>query len=284
MMTTVHGCGRGRLGAYGLRIEGLSEAERLLVKAEPSWPGVEISVRRGPTDGFHERVDARGATILLLGAVALVRRSPGRAELVFEDEPSIEAIVHPYLAPIAGLLSHWHGRESIHAGAFLVDGGAWGVLSERGGGKSSTLARLALDGIPIVSDDVVVLEGETAFAGPRAIDLRREPAEALGVGEPLGVVGARERWRFATGEIPGSVPLRGWVFLSWGDTLSMKPVPAGERFERLVQARTIRLTPQDPTDLLRLAARPGFELRRPRSWSSLRAAVDLLRETLSRAA
>lgn len=264
-----------------MRLSGLPEAERLLVAADPGWPALEIDARRGAIASQHDRVDDDSATLVLLGAIAHVDRHAGRAELLFEDEPDVEAVVHPYLAPVAGLVSHWHGRESIHAGAFAVDGGVWGLLGERGGGKSSTLARLALDGVPIVTDDVLVLERGTAFAGPRVIDLRREPAEALGIGEPLGILGARERWRLGVDDIRGALPFRGWVFLTWADELSITPVAAEPRFQRLVEARAIRLTPRDPRSLVELAARPAYELRRPKSWSSLGTATQLLLETLS---
>jgi len=268
------------LGAYGLRIAGLRGVEHLLVPADPSWPGLEVVAERGPIENVEEHVDDEHATLALLGAVADVDRSRGRVVFTFDSELGPNALVHPYLAPIAGLMSHWHGRESLHAGAFVVGGGAWGLLAERGGGKSSTLARLALDGVPIVADDVLVLDGDTAFAGPRAIDLRRGPAQTLGVGEPLGVLGRRERWRLTLAPSDNAFPLRGWVFLSWGDELSFRRVPPGSRLQRLAVERTIRLAPRDPAVLLRLAALPAFELRRPRGWSSLEESAKLLLASL----
>ena len=270
----------GELGAYGLRIEGLALAERLLVRADSSWPELQIVAKRGSIEGFDEHVDSDRATFVLLGAVAVAERSPGRAVFTFDGEPNPEALVHPYLAPIAGLFAHWHGRESVHAGAFVAGGGAWAVVGEREGGKSSMLARLALDGVPIVTDDMLVLENGVAFAGPRAIDLRREPAQALGVGDPLGVLGARERWRLRLDETASTWPLRGWVFLAWADDVSVTPVSAGDRLQRLAAERTIRLVPPDPRALLRLSALPAFELRRPRDWSSLEEATTLLLASL----
>lgn len=267
-------------GAYGLRIAAPPGFAHLLAPADPSWPELEIAVRTGPVGGQRNHVDEERATLVLLGAVAVVDRSPGRAVFTFATDPNPEAVVHPYLAPVAGLVAHWHGRESLHAGAFVARGGAWGVLTERGGGKSTTLARLALDGIPILTDDVLVIEGETAFAGPRAIDLRRGPAHALGVGEALGVLGKRERWRVRLDAVEGALPLRGWVFLTWGDELAVRPIPTGSRLQRLAQQRTILLTPRDPTKLLRLAALPAFELQRPRLWSSLEGATQMLLRSL----
>jgi hypothetical protein len=279
-MTADSGSG-GPRGAYGLSISGLAGSESLLVRAEPDWPSVEVSVVAGVVESPAESVDDEQATVSLVGGVAEVEREPGRVAFTFEEPVSLDALLHPYFAPIAGLFAHWHGhRESLHAGAFVAGGGAWGVLSSREGGKSSTLARLALEGVPVLTDDVLVLEGGTAFAGPRAIDLRSEPASALRVGDPLGVVGTRERWRLRLDDVEGSWPLRGWVFLTWGDDVAVTKVAAGDRLQRLAAERTIRLVPKDPTALLELVGLPSLELRRPQSWASLEAATALLRETI----
>lgn len=269
-----------RLGAYGLALTGLDAAAELLVEPELSWPALEIVVHHGHSDEVANLVDDDRATMALHGASVHVERSPCHATFVFEEEVGIDAVVHPYLAPVAGLVNHWHGRESIHAGGFVLAEGAWGLLGERGGGKSSTLARLALEGVPVVADDVLATDGERVFAGPRAIDLRREPAELLGAGEPLGVLGTRERWRLRLGDVAVASTLAGWVFLAWGPDLALNPVPAGERLQRLARERAIRLAPRDPEVLLALAARPAWELSRPRSWSSLDDATKLLLETL----
>jgi ABC-type molybdenum transport system ATPase subunit/photorepair protein PhrA len=51
------------------------------------------------------------------------------------------------------VLAHWLGRESFHGGGFVAGDGVWGVLGEKGDGKSTLLASLALSGVPIVADD-----------------------------------------------------------------------------------------------------------------------------------
>ena len=45
-------------------------------------------------------------------------------------------------------MAYWLGRESFHAGGFVVGGKTWGILGGRGSGKSTTVARLALAGAP----------------------------------------------------------------------------------------------------------------------------------------
>jgi hypothetical protein len=177
---------------------------------------------------------------------------------------------------VAALAARWLGRESFHAGAFLVDGSAWAVLGDKEAGKRSTLAHLALRGQAVVSDDVLVLEGGEVFAGPRCIDLRAEPSERLGAGEPLGVVGVRERFRLELGPVPSRVRLRGFVLLGWGDEVALEPVRGAERLLALVPHRALLLETNAPADLLRLSSLPFLRLRRPHDWSSLEETADLL--------
>ena len=268
-------------GAYGLRIGGIDGIARLLVRADPTWPRLEISVELGSAVLSEDQVDDdRGVVRFHNGGAVVIDRRRGEAVFKLPREPSPDELVHPYLAPVAAIVSRWHGHEALHAGSFLTEGGAWGLLAEREGGKSTTLARLAIEGVPIVCDDVLVLDEATAFAGPRAVDLREEPARILGIGESLGMVGARERWRLTLDAIEGKLPLLGWVFLVWGEELALEPVAAGARLRRLAAQRAVRLPPSDPSALLRLSALPGFELRRPRHWSSLERAVDFLMTSL----
>ena len=70
--------------------------------------------------------------------------------------------------------------------------------------------------------------------------------------------------------------LGGWVFTEWADELEMKRLPASETLTRLFRNRSIRLPPSDPAAFLQLSALPAWELRRPRSWASLPATLELL--------
>jgi hypothetical protein len=269
-----------RPGAYGLHLAGLAGLDDLFVDAAPAWPTAIVEVERGPIVGIAESLDETQGTIVFRDAVALVERTPAKVTFRFAGDPAPDALVHPYLAPAAGLLAHWHGHEAIHAGAFVHGDGAWGLVADRGGGKSSTLARLSLDGSPIVADDLLVIDGDNALAGPRAIDLREEPARELASGDPLGVLGTRARWRLRLQPVPCATPLRGWVFLEWGASLDAEAVPAGDRLERLGAQRMIRRRPIDPSALLRLAALPAVVIRRPRTLATLEETARLLLASL----
>ena len=272
-----------RVGAYGFELAGAADAASHLLAAAPDWPTLEIVRRTGAVPLARSVVDGERAEIALVAGDHLaLERSPLRATFTTARPLSGEALVHPYLAPAAAVAGYWLGREAFHGGGFVLGDGVWAVMGEKDSGKSSLLAGLALQGHGIHADDALILDGDVVYAGPRSIDLRQEPAERLGVGESLGVVGDRERWRLRLGPVSGTSRLRGWVFVSWSDSLELAPLTAGARLQWLLGHRMAQgLPPPDPGLILELAALPAFELRRPRSWAQLETAGSRLVELLS---
>jgi hypothetical protein len=272
-----------RQGAYGLRVRGIDLPSDQFVEAEGHWPTVEVHVQVLPVPPSPaEYIDGRAARLQVRprGSVFMDRLA-GHAAFTLPAEPTASALLHPHLAAVGAVWSYWSGRESFHAGSFLAGGAAWGVLGDKGSGKSSTLAALAAAGVPILCDDVLVLDGTTAFAGPRSIDLRADAARTLGIGEPLGVIGDRERWRVALEPIQPEIPFRGWVDLRWSEEPVVRSVQGAERLRRLLEHRALRIPPHDPAALFELAGLPFLEFGRPRRWSSITAALELLLESVS---
>lgn len=273
---------RRAIGAYGLRLENVERARALLLPAEPLWPSLLIRRKRGLSESQHEWMNERAATLKLQnGGEILIDRSKGSATFVLPHPVRTAELVHPLLAPVAAVMGYWLDRESFHAGGVVVDGRAWGILGERESGKSTMVAQLALVGAGIACDDMLVLDDGNVLSAPRSVDLRRESAERLGVGEFLGVVGARERWRLRVAPVAPVVPLAGWIFLAWGERVEAVPMTGTQRLVRLGEGRGVRLPPRDPARLLEIAALPAWELRRPRRWESLASSVDCLLETVA---
>jgi hypothetical protein len=249
----------------------------VLVPAAASWPAVEISV-------VVERLEAEGEFVgedkarirLRTGGWIELDRDPGRARYTVPASLSPEELVHPFLAPVAAVCAHWYGRESIHGGGIALGATAWGVIGDQHAGKSSLLAALAIAGTDVVCDDVLVLDGRQAFAGPRTVDLREDAAAALGVGDGIGLVGARERWRLRLAPLDRALTLGGFVFTEWSDDVEMRRLPASETLARLFRNRSIRVPPRDPAAFLQFSALPAWELRRPRAWASLPKTLELL--------
>jgi hypothetical protein len=266
-------------GAYGFRLAGLGRD--LLLAVDAAWPAIELRRVQGEASARRESLSDESAHVLLRnGGEVVLQRAPAVATFVVPFALGDAELVHPYLAPAAAVFGRWQGRESFHGGGFLVDGAAFGVLGGRRAGKSSLLAYLALQGLAIVADDVLLTDGSTVWAGPRAIDLREETARELGAGDALGKIGLRERWRLTVPAIDPLVLLGGWVLPTWGDELMVRRLPARELLARLAEHRAV-LPPGDPGLLLRLAGFPGWELRRPRSWALLAEAAELLREAVA---
>lgn len=272
-------------GAYGFTLRGadvdVDGARELLVDAPASWPPLELRCRidTGPLPEYESVSDQHAELLLTAGGSVAIDRAPLRAEYALPRAVTPGALVHPHLAPVAALAARWLGRESFHGGTVVVGGGAWALLGDKEAGKSSTLARLALDGHGVLSDDLLVLDGLTALAGPRSLDLREQSAHELGAGEPLGRSGLRDRWRLTLDPVAAEVPLRGWIVLAWGDgTPSLTPIRGADRLRAVIAHRAVRLLPADPAALVALSALPCFELRRERVWSSLPATTQLLVE------
>jgi hypothetical protein len=259
-------------GAYGLDLPDLREASNLLIRAPDGWPQWQIatSTGGGAPEEFVESSRARVCTEP--SGWVDIDRSTQTSTMHVPQEPSHAQIVHPFLASTALVVAHWRGLQSFHAGAFVTDSGTWAILGDKGAGKSSLLAALACMGVPIVTDDVLVIgEDLQSFAGPRCIDLRRETALALGVGVDIGVVGARERWRLQLDPIAPELPLAGWICLDWGDP-SILTVPAHERIYALHENIALRVQQYDPSALSRLMdliALPMIRVWRPRKMATL---------------
>jgi hypothetical protein len=264
----------GEHGVYGLRVSGLAGAP----SAEPpaDWPRWVVRQEIGASD------DAEGWTVWTSRARIGV---PGQGEIhvrraareiVFSLRRPMPpaALLHPGLVAPAAIAAFWQDRACIHASAVLIDGRVWAVLADRNGGKSTTAALLADAGCPLFTDDMLIIDGTTCFAGPASVDLREEAAAALG-GTPLGVVGTRERWRKHY-DVPAlHAPLGGWVALAWSDG----PVDAGliaPAAERLALLDYHKSMPIGGAQILDLAAVPMLRLRRPRALDRAGEAVQAL--------
>ena len=120
---------------------------------DPTVIAVVVRERRGDTDGWHLRIDERGAGFFAeahLLEEALTRRVN---RLVLDAEPD---------------------RLHLHAGAVARDGHAVLVVGPSGSGKSTLVAGLVAAGWQLLSDEQLgVLTDGRLVAFPRPITLRR---------------------------------------------------------------------------------------------------------------
>ncbi len=253
-------------GAYGFRLAGLVSSA--LVDAVPeSWP--LINVERRPIDEHTPKCSQAGDSVVEIvfpnhSALRIDRR---RSTITFFVPPGMNAdeLVHPYLSPAAALFAGWFGHAVFHSGAFVCDGGAWGLLGARSAGKSTTLAYLAQMDVPVLADDILVFDGEHALAGPRCIDLR--PDAAVRFSERSNEVRGGDRRRLLLPPINAEVPVRGFFFFGWGESLAVSLLRPSERLALL--NRSCLPEAANPTALLELARLPAWRLTRPLGFETL---------------
>jgi hypothetical protein len=265
-------------GAYGLELTGLPHADLLVpVPSSRTWPAVRVLRELSTVDERPDYADLERADMGLLdGERALLDRKERSAKFLLRSVEDDGRVIHPLLTAAGVIFAWWQGREALHAGAFATPRGAWALLGAQGAGKSSMLARLALAGRPVLTDDLLIMDGGVALAGPRCLDLRENglgPAGLEGMTEP---VRGSERHRLRLGPVEPEVPLQGWILLSWGSGLELRPLSPTERLEQLSAQRNVQGIRAD--GLLQLARLPAWELRRPLEWDSFEPAVHQLLE------
>ena len=228
-----------------------------------------------------ERIGRQTADVALLhGDRAVMDRDARTATLLTPAPTDDGTLVHPFLTAAAVIFAWWDGRHAFHGGAFVDSATrAWCLLGERASGKSSTLARISLAGLDVLSDDLIVIDGREVLAGARCVDLRPDAAAALGVAARASPVRGGERLRLALQRVPAVLPLHGWLFLTWADAVSLRRLRPSEWLDRLAQHRSTS-SAYSPS-LLNLAGLPAWELRRPQSLASLEPAVERLLDLLA---
>ncbi|GGM32221.1 MULTISPECIES: hypothetical protein [Micromonospora] len=265
--------------AYGLHIRGLDGVTELTATAYPPAGSRPVTVRQRDTEAPEPvPLDADRVVRPLTDGRTLELDRRLRTATFYGPPLDPAVLAHPYLAPVAVICNRWAGRETFHAGAFGLDGRAWVVPGGRTAGKSSLLAALAARGVPVLTDDIAVLDGDQVLAGPRCVDLR-EPVP--GVALPTRGVRDGSRLRIALPAGPHRLPLGGWLFLRWGDGPALTPLGPTELLARLAALRSLPELPSDATRLLGLAGVPAYELTRPRDWTALDATHRLLTATLT---
>ncbi|MEW6154469.1 MAG: hypothetical protein AB1673_10840 [Actinomycetota bacterium] len=241
---------------------------------------IETTVVNGQPPAFASTSE-RLCRPFLYGTHYVVDRVSGRATFAGDVAPGGDVVVHPGLVGVAAAYALWLGRAAFHAGGFISREGAWAIVGAKGEGKTTLLAALAGRGAAILADDLLVLDGLTALAGPRTLDLRPDAAALVGQAQVTTRVRNGERGRLHVDVVPLAVPFRGWVELRAGPVVALDPVPPAERVSLMAPHALRPLGPARAATLLHLASRPAWRLQRPKRPEALAECVDML-ETLLR--
>ena len=273
-----------KLGAYGLIVDPLGSPNGLLVAPRTWQPwAFEFEMINESILEREEWSKASAVIRILPSGFATINRSAARTTIASSMVTRPEALLHPYLGGTAVVVANWNGYLAFHASSFVYEGGVWGILGGKEHGKSSAVGWLLASGIPVFSDDVLVVADGVARAGPRCIDLRESAAKHFGFGRDIGVIGNRRRWRVDLAhDVAPELPMRGWVTLEWSNDLCIRTCDAQERLAALHEHRAFRLRDDErPGSWLGAIALPMVSLARPREWSKVDLAMGLLLSSLS---
>lgn len=267
-----------------MRIDGLGAPAELALRGVESWPTIQVITEL--TDSAPPpmgEVRENRATIVNPATTLFIDRDRSEVRLRSRRPVPVADLVHPYLGPVGAVFARWRGAETLHAGAFAAPdgGGAWAVMADSGGGKTSLLVTLALAGIEVLADDLLVLEGVECVAGPRALDLRPEVVKRLSLDDQVTTpVRATSRRRLPLDPCQGRWPVAGFVELGWGETVEVERLGPAAALAALARHRRVLGLGAEFAQLLELVERPVLRLSRPHSWASAPEAGDRLLEAI----
>lgn len=286
------------VGAYGIAVPPAPFAPRLnaVDDAAPHWTFTVEPENAAPPSSQGATTDlavsgalapvtfdvdddgARTATVTIVGGTLAANAATQSARFLHRGPVDGERLVHPALTALGALAAHWAGQVALHAGGVLIDGQVWGILAGRSHGKSTTLAALAAAGLPVLTDDLLVIDHDLrAHAGPRCVDLRSSSVELFPSAVQVDAVpGRRSRHRVGLDPVPATAPIAGFLTLTWDDTTGRTPVSPADRLSLVATASTSRGMPLNPKLFLELATLPSFVVHRPQRLDALDATVELI--------
>lgn len=252
------------MGAYGLQVTGAGTRDLQATQHESQVVDLRVEHVEG-LPAWAARFDDH---VLRLpqakSALATVERATGQAVLYSTRRVRGGEFAHPFLSVAGIAFAHWRGAEPLHAGALLLGGGAVLLVGGKGAGKSSTLAAAAVSAIPVIADDLSVVENLVVLPGSRTIDLRASAARRAGLWEETRSV--RGRRRLSLSPAP-SAPLKAIVDLTWGKATALEPVGISDRLRIMLQNRFLTGCGPGarpvPTDMLAVEWRRFQRPRRP---------------------
>ena len=161
-------------------------------------------------------------------------------EFAQNDEDQITRFI--FLGPVLGLVFHQKNYKIFHASAVALPQGAVAFLGKKGHGKSTLAAAFALQGNPLITDDVLVLKTEgkkvLALPGFPFVKLWPQSLEAIGQNTdqyPRFNPGIDKRiLKFQDKYIQTPVELRSIFVLGFSPTIECQALTPKKAFQHLM--------------------------------------------------
>ncbi len=87
----------------------------------------------------------------------LINREGNKVQVATTKSIPFQDILTYFLGPVIGCILRLRKVTCLHAGVVVVDGKALAIIGPKGAGKSTTVASLAHQGRPVLSDDIAPL-------------------------------------------------------------------------------------------------------------------------------
>jgi hypothetical protein len=224
----------------------------------------------------------------------------GRTVWAEWDAPLTEADAYTFFAgPVMGVVLRAHGALALHASAVVLGAGAWALVGPGGAGKSTLAAACAMDGAPVLSEDLLALrpDGRDWLGAPGHHQLRVWPeGQRLLIGDEAALPSLTPAWPklafdLADRGLPratSDTALRGLIVLgphvAEGAMPEAEPLPPREAVVELVAnayANHLLDGAQLARELVAFGAMatsvPAWRVRAPRGREGLARTVAFLR-------
>lgn len=273
---------------YGYRLS--SEVALPMLPADGESGDPDICLRLGPVSDHLEssvwsspflEIGKDGEAIAKLSDRLRFRIARGSEIVLQADGSQDSAEVETHMTSVvAGLVLHQRQTLPLHASAVSIDGAAVAFAGATGAGKSTLASALALQGHPLIADDVCRIQftaDGVALVAPGPPRLRLWPDMAAALGRaPETLVTARthhpKRVLTDVDTQTSPLPLRVLIRLA-KDVLATEP-----RLERLTGPHSV-MPMDDLVYRTRLARRMGRQVEVFKQLTALGAATPVYRLT-----
>ncbi|MBI4993959.1 hypothetical protein HZC33_03360 [Candidatus Wolfebacteria bacterium] len=243
--------------AYGFKFPDLDFLNAMKAVNVDDWPSVNIE--------FVDKKFLNHSNLINLevGLLNIEDINQLKLKIYLEKQISIKEFIHPHIQFALPSLAQINQDFLFHSGAVIINGKLFGILGDRGAGKSSLLFEMFKNfNLEIFTDDVMLIRKNMVCIGPRLIGLRQSASEKF-LKKQISLI-----------EIPpmlySEIPIAGWFIIGWSDNLFLKSLSVKElsyelqRYDLLKKQRFVQINFEY---YKYLSLFPAWKIFRPKKWA-----------------